>query len=894
MLVREEREEMMGGSGEDNSRWRKGAVIVEGTIMADQLVGGEWEEGWGRKDEDVNVEEKMEEKRSEEDEGEENKRWDGGYLRGWMAREEEEEEGKTEEEQQQREEEQLRKEEEQMRREEEEEHREEDVGETEVEVHAETIPPLPPKRRRRGAYENSAVSIDGSRCISSEEVRMEEFDRSSTNVSLRQPLSGSAQMNGIFSPQSFAEVSLTSPDPEYASPSREVAPPVAPRRTRSLSRRGREKEELSSNASRTSLSVPARPQRKTKTTEFFTVPRQKVKPPERPARSGYATPGPSRIPRRRRASTPLPPSIPPSEEAACDSGEDGERVRELTAGEVVSKMRGRPLPPPPRPPRRDRTRSADRSAWEEVVEGHLALGSDRGPGSMTSGRSLSDTGKPPEEVSIAIQTDPLPYEYCVEERAVEDSSAPQQAERQSSEWTGRTSPSTWPTPPPTPPPVAARRNTAQRRQQAAARRAQASSQEAIPQERPPDVAEIGSRVTESILTSLPTEITPPTSPPRERRVPPTPPPVSEVPVTPPEIPPQETPPSIPPLPSVIPPRDRPPTPAESQPPPSPTPPLSVPSHPFESESTIPPHFPIVQEKAPTQAEAPPTEVRTTIEAQKEAPPSPRVVHIQLSQPKEPPAPVAPPRPPKPVRHEEPSKPTVQSTPLTSPTAEPTSVEGTQPSSVPPPSFAQLRSPVTEEQPSYPYSVPPPSFFPPPTASVDAQGRPMPPSPPMGAVALLCVGEISARKLVVSEFQGGWGPQNSPDPPPEPRRPSGRGSDYGPRRRMPSVPTVRRRTMRRTHSEGGGGKDIKDGAEDPDDPELPGIGELSGRLARACGNAAVSTVRQLLLSAVERVEGDGRTEAAIVIALVMAVALVMLTMGHGRQGHRWDFYLPPPN
>ncbi|XP_046389820.1 F-actin-monooxygenase MICAL3 [Ischnura elegans] len=929
----EEEEEM---EDEEPQRWRNGRpVVIDGAIMAENLVRNDWEEGWGRKEhEEPEEEEKVltegvmaegGRERMGGLEAEEEAAGDGGWrgyvgerLRGWLG------DGGGEEDKAEPEE----------------------AGSREVEevANVEVAPPMPPKRRRRAPYENSAVSLDDSRCISTEEVRMEEFDRSSTNVSLKQHLSESAQ---LF-PQVTITEPLTSPDPEYASPSRDLAPPVAPRRTRSLPRRSKEKEEEPSPVlPRMSTSVPPRPQRRHKMPEFFTVPRRKPKkpespPPQRPARSGYATPGPPKAPVRRRPSTPLPASIPPSEDMGIESGE--ERVKELTAGEVVSKMRARPLPPPPRPPRRERARSAERSSWEEVVEGHLTLGSDRAPESITSAKSLTDHDRiPPEEVSIAIQTDPLPYEYCMEDGALEESAPPTGSE-QTSEVLGRRSPMTWPTPPPTPPPTARR----QRRQAASRRAAAASEREPAGQmERPAEIEQHSTIPAESILAE--------SSPPAERRVPtpvehrvptpveqrvPTPAeqrvpaPSEEVPRPPPPTPAAEerlaedAPPSIPPLPAVIPVREQP---VESPSPPAPAPQ----EHPAPVAVSSPP--------------PPPVPPAPSVEAQPPMPEPPRPVlvterHVkaveeviepqkEISQLEQTPTPaeippVAPPRPPKPI-------PKPAETP---PTPQPPSDETV---SIPPPSFQQLRSPEEPAQtvpappaqtapvpaapvqqpqatepsaqqptvqqqmpmmpPQYPYSIPPPYFFPPPPSTEDSHGTPMPPAPNMGAVALLCVGEISARKLVVSEFQSGWGPRDSQDssssPPRETRRSTGgRGSsETGGRRRMPSVPTARRRPPpRRSQSESGAkeGKEGKEDFEDPEDPELPGIGELSGRLARACGNAAVSTVRQLLLTAVERVEGDGRTEAAIIIALVMAVALVVLTMGHTRQGHRWDFYLPP--
>ncbi|KAF4531900.1 hypothetical protein B566_EDAN000929 [Ephemera danica] len=73
------------------------------------------------------------------------------------------------------------------------------------------------------------------------------------------------------------------------------------------------------------------------TQHFFTVPHRRG-PPTRPTRN-YATLGPSRPPRRHRRA---------SLEDIHDSS------RNLQSGAVIQKMKERPLPPPPRPPRRDR------------------------------------------------------------------------------------------------------------------------------------------------------------------------------------------------------------------------------------------------------------------------------------------------------------------------------------------------------------------------------------------------------------------------------------------------------------------------------------------------------------------------------------------------------------
>ncbi|XP_073975784.1 uncharacterized protein isoform X3 [Rhodnius prolixus] len=101
---------------------------------------------------------------------------------------------------------------------------------------------------------------------------------------------------------------------------------------------------------------------------FFTYPRRAIKslhkPPIRPIRN-YSTLGPSRPPRKTRvfrepvyvdSEEPETKEIAHSElqtfaDDIADLKEEPE-MKDLQSGEVVEKMKGRPLPPPPRPPRK--------------------------------------------------------------------------------------------------------------------------------------------------------------------------------------------------------------------------------------------------------------------------------------------------------------------------------------------------------------------------------------------------------------------------------------------------------------------------------------------------------------------------------------------------------------
>ncbi|XP_012287405.1 uncharacterized protein LOC105703525 [Orussus abietinus] len=126
---------------------------------------------------------------------------------------------------------------------------------------------------------------------------------------------------------------------------------------------------------------PRPPPPRRKRNKFSTTPRQSA--PTRPIRA-YSTLGPSRTSSAMefRGSTPY---------VELDSDES--ELKDLRSGEVLSRMQGRPLPAPPRPPRVRRDsmdRPRDRSA--DALRGTVAT-----------------------EVVASTQTDPLPDDLVIEE-----------------------------------------------------------------------------------------------------------------------------------------------------------------------------------------------------------------------------------------------------------------------------------------------------------------------------------------------------------------------------------------------------------------------------------------------------------------------------------------------
>ncbi|XP_077302002.1 uncharacterized protein LOC143922572 isoform X2 [Arctopsyche grandis] len=93
--------------------------------------------------------------------------------------------------------------------------------------------------------------------------------------------------------------------------------------------------------------------------QFFTVPRaiKESTPPKRPSRN-YSTLGPSRPPRKKSTTSLTDLKSIPQETSNSDTtqyveidDEEFDPHKGLKSGEVISKMKDRPLPPPPRPPR---------------------------------------------------------------------------------------------------------------------------------------------------------------------------------------------------------------------------------------------------------------------------------------------------------------------------------------------------------------------------------------------------------------------------------------------------------------------------------------------------------------------------------------------------------------
>lgn len=154
---------------------------------------------------------------------------------------------------------------------------------------------------------------------------------------------------------------------------------------------------------------------------FFSWPRKTMHtPPQRPRRN-YSTLGPARPPRRRSSSL-------QSESYMEIEDHDSHEGRNLQSGDVIEKMKSRPLPPPPRPPRRGRE---DRYLFDEQdytedlnIEKEFApMAALRDSVFYSHERTISnekieqidDLIPHPEEVSIAIQTDPVPDDFYIED-----------------------------------------------------------------------------------------------------------------------------------------------------------------------------------------------------------------------------------------------------------------------------------------------------------------------------------------------------------------------------------------------------------------------------------------------------------------------------------------------
>ncbi|XP_055702484.1 uncharacterized protein LOC129801446 isoform X3 [Phlebotomus papatasi] len=136
------------------------------------------------------------------------------------------------------------------------------------------------------------------------------------------------------------------------------------------------------------------------------LPKRSVSPPARPKRN-YSTIAPSRPPRTKSVSSlgeELKLLTSPSPDATqYEEIEDLDSHKDLQSGEVIKKMKERPLPPPPRP-----ERSLKRPKKYKKDD---KPDDDRdGGGIMSDSRPLNI-----EEVEVSTQTDPLPDDFCCEE-----------------------------------------------------------------------------------------------------------------------------------------------------------------------------------------------------------------------------------------------------------------------------------------------------------------------------------------------------------------------------------------------------------------------------------------------------------------------------------------------
>lgn len=132
--------------------------------------------------------------------------------------------------------------------------------------------------------------------------------------------------------------------------------------------------------------------------KFSTVPRTREdSQPIRPLRN-YSTLGPSRPPRNKSI-----PNLTDEEKENIDITQyieiEEDPARRLQSGEIIQKMRDRPLPAPPRPPRRGRP-------FQDITqEENMPTGS----------QDLSDKPEQLEETEVSTQTDPLLDDFECEE-----------------------------------------------------------------------------------------------------------------------------------------------------------------------------------------------------------------------------------------------------------------------------------------------------------------------------------------------------------------------------------------------------------------------------------------------------------------------------------------------
>ncbi|RZC41601.1 hypothetical protein BDFB_010194 [Asbolus verrucosus] len=152
--------------------------------------------------------------------------------------------------------------------------------------------------------------------------------------------------------------------------------------------------------------------------KFFTVPRplNDEPPPTRPLRN-YSTLGPSRPPRRK-----PPVNMTDEEKENIDITQyieiEDEPNRDLHSGEVIQKMRDRPLPAPPRPPRKTRALHDITSQENIVTDSQENIAAD--PYDTEKSELLEETKLTTDETEFTIEE----YKTVTEETEVSTQTEP--------------------------------------------------------------------------------------------------------------------------------------------------------------------------------------------------------------------------------------------------------------------------------------------------------------------------------------------------------------------------------------------------------------------------------------------------------------------------------------
>ncbi|XP_063228930.1 uncharacterized protein LOC134534396 [Bacillus rossius redtenbacheri] len=270
------------------------------------------------------------------------------------------------------------------------------------------VPPVAPKRTRRKSKSSYGASL------------MEDEDRTSHGASSLPAEEGPPQFDFVDFAGYASVVKPVPIKPERPKKAKPLRPPPPGRRKKT-------------NGS--------------KLTHFFSLPR-KI-PPHRPVRN-YSTVGPSRPPRQERFSEfSYIEQYGQSEPYIKIEGGDADQTcqeesfdsnRDLQSGVVIEKMKGRPLPPPPRPPRKNKEGRDTTSQFdeEEALEPpdtredleNMALAALKDNVLFSQKGSIDSlqynkieveraketskayqTSVEPEEVTVSTQTDPTMEDY---------------------------------------------------------------------------------------------------------------------------------------------------------------------------------------------------------------------------------------------------------------------------------------------------------------------------------------------------------------------------------------------------------------------------------------------------------------------------------------------------